>query len=496
MSYRIDAHHPSINRFAADHHRLALLGLLCLVAVALLSACDDDPIRTPTAQLSNTPTPLAISTSTPVPSPTPQPTATPTLTATPQLTATPTPTATPTLTATPQLTATPTPTAIPQPTLTPTAIAKRSCNPTLAAPLTAEQEQALAAIPWAGDDQWARERLRQLLGASTTGFTALIQWDGDSRALLDQYTSIALCDEMAAMRILQMPFLEEYDARDRYVIDILRYMAQTDVDGLNEILNHPTFQNGITDGHAPHVGLLYLGRENPAGASALVTLPWVDDLLNSSPQMDPVSYKTHFDHFKNLVYVGRDSPQSFNELIGKSWVQDGRALLNAPWVESGCGRQQLDLLAGIYIMSRAYDEETALVLGMPMFDSIGRSEVSGLDIVSGLLTENFGRGFYSLLAHPVVADGITDDELATVALLELQMRAPEAAAALSALPWVEDGVSPSEEEGVLVLRKLALGMGSASTFNALLRKSWAQDAINPTEAESDRGAYGRKGAPS
>ena len=111
--------------------RLAWIGLLCLVATALLSACDDDPIPTTTAQPSKTPTSLAISTLMPVPTPTPEPTATPTpeptATPTPEPTATPTPepTATPTpeptATPTPTLTATPTPTPTATPTPTPTA---------------------------------------------------------------------------------------------------------------------------------------------------------------------------------------------------------------------------------------------------------------------------------------------------------------------------------------------------------------------------------------
>ena len=282
------------------------------------------------------------------------------------------------------------------------------------------------------------------------------------------------------MRILRMPFLEEDDSGDSYMLDILRYMAQTDLDGLNELLNHSTFQNGIADGHAPYVGLFFLGRTNPAAAVALVALPWVENFLSSSRDADAVSYERHFSLFKNLVYISEDSPQTFSELMSKSWVQDGRALLNAPWVQSGCGRGQLDFLTQISSLSRAHGEETALVLGMPLFESIGQGEWSSLEIVDGLLSENFGQGFQWFLAQPAVADGITDDERATVALLDLEMRAPEAAAALRALPWVNDGVGPSEEEGVLVLRELALG--SASTFDALLRKSWAQDGISSTEA--------------
>ena len=280
------------------------------------------------------------------------------------------------------------------------------------------------------------------------------------------------------MRILQMPFLQEYDSGDRYVMGILSSMARTDVGGLNELLNHPTLQNGIADEHAPQVGLLYLGRDNPAAAVALAALPWVDNLSSPSAHADAVNYEYQLSHFEDLVTTGRNAPRTFDELISKPWVQDGRALLNAPWVEYGCGRFGATLLGLISSGSRIYDERTSLVLGMPLFESIGQGELSSLEIVN----ENFGRRSRRwLFAQPAVADGITDDERATFALLDLEMRVPYAAAALKALPWVNDGVSPSEEEGVLVLRELAL-RSAASVFDALLRKSWAQDGISSTEA--------------
>ena len=62
-------------------HRAALIGLPCLIAAVLLSACGDEPLPT------DTPTPTA----TAVPSATPEPTATPAPTTTPRPTATPRP---------------------------------------------------------------------------------------------------------------------------------------------------------------------------------------------------------------------------------------------------------------------------------------------------------------------------------------------------------------------------------------------------------------------
>ena len=68
--------------------RIVWVGLLCLLAVALLSACDDGPAETPTPEptpATSTPTPTSVPpTPAPTPTPTPAPTPTPTPTPTPE----------------------------------------------------------------------------------------------------------------------------------------------------------------------------------------------------------------------------------------------------------------------------------------------------------------------------------------------------------------------------------------------------------------------------
>ena len=125
-------------QFSVYHHlrkhirRLEGIGLLCLLVVALLSACDDDsrstitpaPIETPTPV--STPTPVRAPTDTPTPTPTNTPTSVPTDTPTPTSTQTPVPTDTPIPTSTP----TPAPTDTPIPTSTPTPVPTDTPTPT------------------------------------------------------------------------------------------------------------------------------------------------------------------------------------------------------------------------------------------------------------------------------------------------------------------------------------------------------------------------------
>ena len=66
-----------------------------------------------------------------------------------------------------------------------------------------------------------------------------------------------------------------------------------------------------------------------------------------------------------------------------------------------------------------------------------------------------------------------------MALLRLEAKRPEEAAVISALPWVRDGIDPSELKSTLSLELLALD--SPDVFQALSRKSWLLDGLNPEE---------------
>ncbi len=315
------------------------------------------------------------------------------------------------------------------------------------------------------------ELLWTLAGASDAAFKAFIQWGGDDSAVLISYTSIAVCDETAAMRILEMPFLEDPGPRSYSVLGTLRYMAETDVHGFREILDHPAFQGGIRSEDSAHVLLLFLRREDPSAGDALLTFSWVKDVITPSADTDVTHQERFYEQFRYLLHIGRNSPETFSALMEKPWMQDGRALLNNPGI--------LNL---IYGMSIIYGEETADLLSMPFLDNIGQGEWRTLDILYDSMGANYAERFKWLIAQPEIQDGITDDERTTVALLDLEFQVPTAAETLKSLPWVDDGVDPDEDEGVLVLRELALA--SSPVFDVLSRRSWMQDGISSYEAQA------------
>ncbi len=198
------------------------LGLLS-ACIVLLSGCSffqspDEPSLEPLAKTSPSPT-LASSTATP--SPIPTPTATPT----------------------------PTPTATPSPTPEPTCIPNSG-------QLTSEQEKLIADLPWAQDSPSSVRELQRLAIGSPVAFRAWMHHFGDDEVSwppIRHYASIAFCDEATALRILQMPFLDQVPVhaisveRDNAILRELSRLARSSLDDLEAVLSHPELQGGITD---------------------------------------------------------------------------------------------------------------------------------------------------------------------------------------------------------------------------------------------------------
>ena len=86
---------PSISRFGRTAQQVARVGLPCLLAAALLSACDDEPLPTSTTELTNTPTPTLTPIETPIPTDALTPTDKPMPISSPTATFTPSPGTTP-----------------------------------------------------------------------------------------------------------------------------------------------------------------------------------------------------------------------------------------------------------------------------------------------------------------------------------------------------------------------------------------------------------------
>ncbi len=95
-----------------------------------------------------------------------------------------------------------------------------------------------------------------------------------------------------------------------------------------------------------------------------------------------------------------------------------------------------------------------------------------------------------ILSHPRLHGGITDDHVATFALLVLRLKYPDVAGAIQSLPWVQDGVGrllidsdydpragTNELEEGAVLKLVSMATQSREVAMAVVRKPWLQDGL-------------------
>ena len=230
-----------------------------------------------------------------------------------------------------------------------------------------------------------------------------------------------------------------------------------------------------------------------AAAAAIDALPWVQDDMTTlersivgdlqtlaarapevfwelmhKPWMEEMREDTHGTELQEMVVqlfsLALHHRQVFWDLVHKPWMQDDL---------TGPERQAIFLLAPI----ANADEAAALqIIGMPFLDSMDRGDLTILDTLRTLE----GEGLRYLLSHPTLIGGITDDQRAAVALLRLEWQYPETAAVILALPWVRDGIAPSEVESAIALQELALK--SRQVLQALAQKPWMQDGLTPDES--------------
>ncbi len=116
--------------------------------------------------------------------------------------------------------------------------------------------------------------------------------------------------------------------------------------------------------------------------------------------------------------------------------------------------------------------------GMPFLETPSYSDER---ITSLLLEVAYRRTLQHVLSSPKLGGGIRDDQLAAVALVDLELQNADAAAALNDLAWFQDGIGPAEQDAVLSLANAAAK--SDSVFRALLAKAWVQDGLTPDEED-------------
>ena len=424
-----------IMKFRSAIGILISVGALTL-ALALTGCTTPESAPTPArASESISALPVAVPTAGPLPTGTvapPTPTLTPVATATPvPPTNTLVPTATlvpPTNTPVPVFTPAPRPTATSAPAPRPTPTAGPTPTPSPPSPIAGLEHGAwldanqpalateLKNLAWVanGVDDAEREAAELLIVAARRHpqvFTALLtkQWVGDgiTDAETDAiygFSRTPMFSEGLIEGMLEISWVQdEITAEEGKAIGYL-YRAIRWAPGISDqLLAYPWVQDDITSYETTALGYLYqAGRHVDELADRLVVKPWVQDDITSD-ETTALRY---------LYRAGRYVDELADRLVVKPWVQDDITA------------DEATVIRDLYLTARAQDEalepatnaKALQLVDMPFLESVERADAPAMESLRKLEGNNTAR-FLEVMSHPVLSDGITDEEAKVVALL-------------------------------------------------------------------------------
>ena len=340
-------------------------------------------------------------------------------------------------------------------------------------PLDPHAVAALRQLPWINDWPLVAEALARLAVASPPAFWVLMERTRDgpiNYRLAEHLADIGQIDGATAHQIAQMPFLRtrEVSGYDGWLLRELRVIAKSDLDGLRRVLAHPSLQGGITDDNRGSVLMLILEQQSPEALAAIMNLPWVNDGITGKVSQSDVWIPSDHElrEVFRLVAESRHRRQLFLAKLSKPWFRDG--------LDSNEYR-----VVGFLDRISTFDLAASVaLLRMPFLDSVDYDDSVIVDEILQLAQVD-RAGFQQLLSHPVVRNGIRDGQRSTVELLSLSIRNPQAAPFIAALPWIQDGIAPSETRAVTVMHWL--GLASEQVLQVVAQKSWVRDGLSIDE---------------
>ena len=142
--------------------------------------------------------------------------------------------------------------------------------------------------------------------------------------------------------------------------------------------------------------------------------------------------------------------------------------MNKPWMME---HPHWEVPVRYLIQMADSDEEAALrTLKLKFFETIEGGDPAAWASTEFLLhlLGSDPDGFWQLLSHPSLSDDSKDGQETPIALLYLESQDPASASVIGALPWVKDGITGDEHNGVVFLQDLALK--SQQVFQAILKR--------------------------
>ena len=353
-------------------------------------------------------------------------------------------------------------------------------------------------------------------------------------------SSIASGDEEAALRIIDLPYLDRMDPQDFLALESLAALVESSPQRLQEVMSDPVTTSDGGSLFSTIVLLMDLRLRDPEASEVLEGLPWVQEgigkVMVGAVSGNAEQLRQDAADVLQLLLLLKHDPPSGRELFltaaAKNWMRNGLleherevvtdataadrryreraarsirgnsldAIAELPWVRFGDQRYHYFSVLSLVRLGTLEDEWLfRLILERPWVnDGLSGPEASLIRSVAG--TFGGATSFFDLEQFEPVGDY----ELAKHLLsLFLQRRDPAAGDAIEALPWVQDGIDESKEDwGELeFLHTLMYAwrnwrgsdfnpggqMGeSTNLFLYLLKEPWVRDEVE----EHDEGMLG------
>ena len=124
------------------------------------------------------------------------------------------------------------------------------------------------------------------------------------------------------------------------------------------------------------------------------------------------------------------------------------------------------------------DEATALqIANMPFMGTPNQGADNRLLSIAMDLATSDLAGLQQILTDPRLSGGITDDSIMTFVFLALGLDQPDTAAAIQALPWVQDGIGRLEFENHFHRDEHSTDWEQRSVFFLIELAKWSQQAL-------------------
>ena len=320
-----------------------------------------------------------------------------------------------------------------------------------------------------------------------TGETAwLPPPDENHQQVFINLAAVTTAGQDEALRIAAMPFIAELGPDKSRVYSALRKssrlaaLAEHEAEAIAQLLaDLDHLGQGLDSRAAVLLDHRHLGITKPEAEEAIATVPWIADELTFIEGNQ--RYQRLFQTREHMLFAEPDVAATLVYLAEKN-EEVGLRMARMPWVRDGVNLTEVNILEVLSDVIRWPD--AALVIASMPFMENNNVETMMIARALGRLLQEDEPAFHKMLNHPLAAGGIGRDTRAwQVDLAVLELTRPEAAEALSALPWIADGVVPAEKKGLRFLSLLSLKTETQSAWRVITGLPWVQDGLKPEETD-------------